>query len=106
MAVEEVVPELRTRRPGEGDYRRVAPQEVRPAAHQDHHLVEGRAVAGHVDDHGAVGLSLDLTIDGRDELALGGAARRAEDAELLDCHDAGRAWRLRAARAVGLDEVT
>ena len=52
-AVEEVVPHPRARRPGEGDHGRVAPEEVRPAAHQHHHLVEGRAVAGHVDHHRA-----------------------------------------------------
>ena len=68
-------------------------------------MIESRAVAGHVDHYGAVGHVRDLAVDRRDERPLGLASRRAERPELVNGHDARRARRLRAARAVGLDEI-
>src|SRR5262249_667570 len=104
-AVGEVVPHPGARGPGESDHRRLAHEEMRPAAHQYHHLVKGGAESGHVDHHGAVGRGFELVVDGRDKLALRFASRRPENAELLDIQDARRAGQLRAARAIGFREI-
>src|SRR5215468_10930975 len=102
-AVGKVVPHPGARGPGESDHWRLPHEEMRPAAHQYHHLVKGGAESGHVDHHGAVGRGFELVVDGRDKLALRFASRRAENAELLDIQDVRWTRHLRAARTVGLD---